>query len=112
MRALGDEHLEERLQIVGRCEARLAAVRAETVAALARRDGEARAADVLRNDLKQSRGYAQRIAPAARDRACAGCGAANSFCQPHHIIHWEHGGPTDIDNLCLLCGDCHHKPVH
>ena len=60
LRALGGEHLEERLQIVGRCEARLAAVRAETVAALARRDGEARAADVLRNDLKQSRGGAKR----------------------------------------------------
>ena len=60
LRALGSEHLEERLQIVGRCEARLAAVRAETVAALARRDGEARAADVGRNDLKQSRGGAKR----------------------------------------------------
>ena len=60
LRALDGEHLEERLQLVGRYEARLAAVRAETVAALARRDGEARAADVLRNDLKQSRGGAKR----------------------------------------------------
>ncbi len=55
---------------------------------------------------------AQRIALAARDRGCVGCGTTNNVCQPHHIIHWEHDGPTDIDNLCLLCGDCHQKQVH
>ena len=55
---------------------------------------------------------AQRIALAVRDKGCVGCGAANSFCQAHHVIHWEDGGPTDIDNLCLLCSDCHHKQVH
>ena len=57
-------------------------------------------------------GIAQRIALAARDRGCVGCGITNNVCQPHHIIHWEHDGPTDIDNLCLLCGDCHQKQVH
>ncbi len=55
---------------------------------------------------------AQRIALAARDRGCVGCGITNNACQPHHIVHWEHDGPTDIDNLCLLCGDCHQKQVH
>ncbi len=55
---------------------------------------------------------AQRIALAARDRGCVGCGAPNSYCQPHHIEFWENGGPTDLDNLCLLCGHCHHKLVH
>ena len=55
---------------------------------------------------------AQRIALAARDRACVGCGASNSFCQPHHIKYWENGGPTDLDNLCLLCSHCHHTKVH
>ena len=55
---------------------------------------------------------AQRIALAARDRGCIGCGAANSFCQPHHIRYWENGGFTDLDNLCLLCGYCHHTLVH
>ena len=54
---------------------------------------------------------AQRIALAARDGGCVVCGAANSFCQAHHDIYWEHGGPTDIDNLALLCSDCH-KKVH
>ena len=60
LRELGDERLEEQLQLVGRCESRLAAVKAERLAALARRDGEARAADVLRNDVGQSRGSAKR----------------------------------------------------
>ncbi len=54
----------------------------------------------------------QRIALAARDGGCAVCGASNSFCQAHHVIWWEDGGPTDIDNLVLLCSDCHHKQVH
>ena len=55
---------------------------------------------------------AQRVALALRDRGCVICGAANSYCQAHHVIHWEDGGPTDIDNLCLLCSDCHHKQIH
>ena len=55
---------------------------------------------------------AQRIALAVRDKGCVGCSASNSFCQAHHVIWWEDGGPTDIDNLCLLCSDCHHKQVH
>ena len=55
---------------------------------------------------------AQRIALAVRDRGCVICGAPNSFCQAHHVIFWEHGGPTDIDNLVLLCSDCHHHKIH
>lgn len=55
---------------------------------------------------------AQRIALAARDGGCVGCGARHNICEPHHEEHWEHGGPTDIDNMCLLCGHCHHKEIH
>ena len=61
---------------------------------------------------KRDASTAQRIALAARDKGCVGCGAANSYCEPHHIKYWENGGPTDLDNLCLLCGHCHHKEVH
>jgi len=228
---LGGGRLEECLRIVGRCEARLAGVKADKVAELARWRGEDHAAAVLRGDLKQSRGgakrevkfaerlgalpktakalaagnvtpqaartiadaaahtpvdeaelltaaekepadvfartvrdhvnertaaedleeqrrrqrarreanikqesdgmyklfgtfdpvagarietasVAQRVALAIRDRGCVVCGAANSYCQAHHVIHWEDGGPTDIDNLCLLCSHCHHKLIH
>lgn len=55
---------------------------------------------------------AQRIALTVRDGGCVGCGASSNFCQPHHNRHWEHGGPTDVDNLCLLCSHCHHTLVH
>ena len=53
----------------------------------------------------------QRSVLTERDKACVGCGASANWCQAHHIVHWEHGGPTDIDNLCLLCSHCHHQ-VH
>jgi hypothetical protein len=29
----------------------------------------------------------------------------------HHLIHWEHGGRTDTDNLLLVCGK-HHRMHH
>ncbi|WP_297545627.1 HNH endonuclease signature motif containing protein, partial [Amycolatopsis sp.] len=29
----------------------------------------------------------------------------------HHIIFWILGGPTDLDNLTLLC-ERHHRLVH
>ncbi len=55
---------------------------------------------------------AQRTALVARDGGCIGCGASPNRCQAHHIRHWEHGGTTDIDNMCLLCYHCHHHEVH
>ena len=54
----------------------------------------------------------QRAVLTARDKGCIGCGASANWCQAHHIVHWEHGGHTDIDNMCLLCSHCHHHRVH
>jgi hypothetical protein len=34
-----------------------------------------------------------------------------AFCEAHHIWHWEHGGPTNLDNLKLLCW-YHHRKHH
>jgi hypothetical protein len=53
---------------------------------------------------------AQRRALAARDGGCSfpGCDAPPAWCDAHHIIHWLHGGLTDLDNLTLLCG-FHHR---
>ena len=34
-----------------------------------------------------------------------------NHCQFHHIIPWEQGGPTDLDNLIPLCSK-HHHLVH
>ncbi|WP_420639741.1 DUF222 domain-containing protein [Candidatus Poriferisocius sp.] len=52
---------------------------------------------------------AQRLALYARDQACVDCGLAAQACDIHHIQPWEHGGPTNIDNLVLLCPTCHRK---
>ena len=52
---------------------------------------------------------AQRVALIARDQHCIGCGANPLWCRAHHIIWWSKNGPTDLDNLVLVCDDCHHK---
>ncbi len=52
---------------------------------------------------------AQRVALMARDQHCVGCGANPLWCRAHHIIWWRDGGPTDLDNLLLVCDSCHHK---
>jgi hypothetical protein len=47
-----------------------------------------------------------------RDRGCVipGCGAKHGL-QVHHIVHWEHGGPTDTNNLVAVCRS-HHRAHH
>ncbi|HYS98539.1 MAG TPA: DUF222 domain-containing protein [Candidatus Dormibacteraeota bacterium] len=49
----------------------------------------------------------------ARDGHCRwpGCERSASMCDGHHVVHWIHGGPTDLDNLVLLCRR-HHRMVH
>ncbi len=47
-----------------------------------------------------------------RDSGCRfpGCGRAH-FLHAHHIVHWVEGGPTDPDNLVMLC-TTHHRVLH
>ncbi|MCY3849990.1 MAG: DUF222 domain-containing protein [Acidimicrobiaceae bacterium] len=45
----------------------------------------------------------------ARDRRCTGCAADAQRCEMHHIVPWEKGGLTDVDNMCLVCPSCHHN---
>lgn len=46
----------------------------------------------------------------ARDGGCFCCDAEPARCQAHHIVAWEPPGrgPTDIDNLVLVCMQTHH----
>ncbi|HSI93705.1 MAG TPA: DUF222 domain-containing protein, partial [Jiangellaceae bacterium] len=56
---------------------------------------------------------AQWAALTVRDGGCTfpGCTRTAEWCQAHHIIWWRFGGPTDLDNLVLLCSH-HHRSVH
>ncbi len=49
----------------------------------------------------------------ARDRTCRfpGCSHTVTASKIHHAQHWENGGPSDIDNLVMLCWH-HHQHVH
>ena len=51
---------------------------------------------------------AQRAALIIRDKHCIGCGKSAVWCEAHHIISWQQGGPTELDNLVLVCTACHH----
>ena len=55
----------------------------------------------------------QRRALRAMHTSCAhpGCTVRFDNCQIHHVIPWEHGGPSDLDNLLPLCST-HHHLVH
>ena len=56
---------------------------------------------------------AQRRALVARDGCCTfpGCDAHLGWLDAHHVVHWHHGGSTDLDNLVLLCRR-HHRVAH
>jgi hypothetical protein len=47
-----------------------------------------------------------------RDGACTFPGCHHRrYVKAHHIRWWEWGGPTDLDNLVLVC-NFHHKLIH
>ena len=49
----------------------------------------------------------------ARSGGCEwpGCERPVAFTNAHHLVHWGHGGGTDVDNLVLLCYR-HHWLIH
>ncbi|WP_245976266.1 HNH endonuclease signature motif containing protein [Amycolatopsis palatopharyngis] len=55
----------------------------------------------------------QRRALALRDRGCVrpGCTRGPKWCQVHHVISWIDHGPSDLDNMILVCAR-HHRELH
>ena len=56
---------------------------------------------------------ALRKALAIRDKNCQwpDCERPASWCDGHHLVHWIHGGETNLENCVLLCKR-HHRMVH
>jgi hypothetical protein len=48
-----------------------------------------------------------------RDNGCAfpDCDRPPRWCDGHHVIPWQSGGRTSLDNGVLLCG-FHHREIH
>ena len=63
---------------------------------------------------RSTRTISRRLRRALEHRS-PGCavpgGGATRGLHAHHIRHWEDGGPTDLDNLVLLC-PYHHRLHH
>jgi hypothetical protein len=76
------------------------------------RDGASVVVDVGRT----TRTVGQRLfeTVALRDGGCRfpGCDRPVSWCEAHHVVPWHQGGPTDRDNLVLLCWRHHHDFAH
>lgn len=74
-------------------------------------DGTGARLDLGREERFASRD--QRRAAHRRDGGCIfpGCDVPARWCDLHHLIWWEHGGPTDIANLPCLCR-YHHGVTH
>ena len=74
-------------------------------------NGKGRVIDVGRRSRRVSE--ALRCVLIARDGGCVwpGCDAPPSRCDAHHVKHWADGGPTNADNLALLCHR-HHILLH
>lgn len=83
------------------------AAHADIIAALFDRNGE----PLWLGRLKRYATPTQHIALILRDRGCVLCGADPSKCQAHHSMPWNAPGKgqTNLDELVLLCGPCHHQ---
>jgi len=71
-------------------------------------DGKSRILDMGMSQRLYDR-YA-RIALGRRDGGCIwpGCDRPPAWCEAHHVVAWSEGGPTNLDNGCLLCVVHHH----
>jgi hypothetical protein len=98
----------ERLGLLSRAAARRMACDAEVALAI----DDAFGHTMVEGHARRFPTDAQRREVWRRDRHCRFPGCSNAvFTKVHHVVHWIDGGPTDLDNLVLLC-DHHHHTVH
>jgi hypothetical protein len=99
-------HLEEGAPLAAETARRLACD--GRIRLVAERDGE----HVGVGRATRAIGPSLRRALRSRDGGCVFPGCTNSrYVDAHHVRHWAHGGPTDLDNLVELCRR-HHRLVH
>lgn len=86
------------------------ALRLADEAALAFLLRDARGAVLAEGRSRRLATRSQSLALIARDKGCSfpGCDRPPDWTQRHHVLSWMEGGPTDVDNLTLLCGS-HHR---
>ena len=67
--------------------------------------------DIGRQNRLASRVQRQALRSMYRGCAIDGCDRHFDLCEIHHLLEWEHGGATDLDNLLPICSYHHHR-VH
>ena len=67
--------------------------------------------DIGRQNRLASRTQRQALRSMYRTCAIEGCDRHFDQCQIHHLLEWEHGGATNLDNLLPVCSFHHHR-VH
>jgi hypothetical protein len=74
-------------------------------------DGPSRVLDVGRTQRTVTNAHWNALV--ARDKHCTepGCTLGPGHCEAHHVWYWSDGGPTNLDNLKLLCW-FHHRKIH
>ena len=107
---VGSAHIEGETSIARVVAQRLACGARRRVYGMRRRPDGGVDIELGRSQRLFSR--AQRRSIWLRDRGCAypDCGVVRG-CQLHHILEWEHDGPTNTDNGVMLCRS-HHRLVH
>src|ERR1700694_1195226 len=58
-------------------------------------------------------GATRPVSAPTRDKGCrfTGCDRPVDWSNPHHIVHWARGGPSNLPNMVCLCY-YHHRLVH
>lgn len=89
-----------------------AARRAEALVALAATAQAAGPIPIVRGEQTEVVLHVDEAFLTGRDHGCRFPGCGNTrYVDAHHVHYWTDGGPTDMNNLILLCNR-HHRLLH